>query len=206
MNWIIHHIDHRTFKRHKCTLLDRVKEYEKRTHPNNTQVCVRSKGVRYNREHIRDTHSARVLVDLGQRLSHMYSREKHSELHNPETHSDIVINIQYIQSELDINILLMQFTGSVWNVTGLKVFFCLCPHLSLYFSVIYRHSTLFEASIVQGSFLIWGSWALTVMTLHASDFFFFKCPPVYIGSTVNCKSRYADILLKDCWIDSSTNH
>lgn len=33
-------VDHRTFKRQKCTVLDRVIEYQKQTHPSSAQVCV----------------------------------------------------------------------------------------------------------------------------------------------------------------------
>lgn len=46
-------------------------------------------------KHIQDAHSLRHFVGLGQRLINM-KRETFRE-----THSDILINIQYIQSELD---------------------------------------------------------------------------------------------------------
>lgn len=121
--------------------------------------------VQYNREHIQGTHSAREFVRLGQRLMNMYSREKHSELYNPETHSDSVINIQHIQSEPD------RLSPHAIQWKHLKrdksLRFSVSTSLSLLFT---WHSTLFEASIVQGSFLTWGVWALTLMGLHASDF------------------------------------
>lgn len=77
--------------------------------------------VPYNRE----THSGHKFIDifffffgLGQRLIDVY-RETFRD-----THSDILINIQYIQSELEKNILLMQFSGRICNATDLyrKVF------------------------------------------------------------------------------------
>lgn len=95
-------VDHRTFKRtqvyntwqiHRISK-KKTKQNKKRTYAplQYSDMCTR-KQVRYNRE----SHS---FFFVGHRLSDEWW-EKHSEIHIPETHSDILINVQYIQSELN---------------------------------------------------------------------------------------------------------
>lgn len=89
-----------------------------------------------------------------------------------ERHSNISRNKQYIQSEQNRHYLrAIQWKNLKHGASVLEVIFCLCPHLST--SLTYRHSALFEASIVEGR-LTWGVWTLPQL-LHTCKWLF-KCP------------------------------
>lgn len=93
-------VDHRTFKRHKCTLLDRVIRYKQ---VNTTAILGSgySKRVGYNRE----THSGRTFVGHVQRLM---DRETFTDTHSRDTFG--YLNSTYNQGQENI---LMQFSGRI---------------------------------------------------------------------------------------------
>lgn len=84
--------------------------------------CVYSKRVWYNRE----THSRHTFIEI---FCWSWSETGRHVERNIQRYT-FLINIQYIQSELEKkkNILLMQFSGRIWNMTDL---YFPRPHLSL---------------------------------------------------------------------------
>lgn len=143
-----------------------VKEYQK-----HRSKCAYSKRVRYNHEHSQDAHSLRFFFFCWSWSKTDWQVQQRDTFR--ETHSEIWINTEYIQSELDkhsFHAIQWKHLKHDWSVPWFFVsaFASFSPFLSYLqtFNVI-------EASIVQGRFLTWGAltwWHRMQVT------FFFKCP------------------------------